>query len=45
MIDDLAQTTREIENLKTLTHPNVIKYFEMFEFDNHVCLITEYCKV
>ena len=36
---------REIDNLKILSHRNVIKYYEVFDFKNYVCLINEYCNV
>jgi serine/threonine protein kinase len=33
----------EIEILKTLDHPNVIKCFEVYKTPTHCFIITEYC--
>lgn len=32
----------EIQILKTLDHPNIIKYYESFVYKKHLCIITEY---
>lgn len=44
MRNDLTQTIREIEILKIMDHSNVIKYYEMFDYSNYVCIVTELCK-
>lgn len=33
----------EIDLLKNLTHPNILRLFEVFEDENNIYLITEYC--
>ena len=33
----------EIEILKTLDHPNVIKCFDIYKTSTHCFIITEYC--
>ena len=33
----------EIDILKTVDHPNVLKYYEYFEDKNYYYIITEYC--
>lgn len=32
----------EIKILKTLNHPNIIRYFESFKYKKHLCIVTEY---
>ena len=34
----------EIECLRKLDHPGIVKLFEYFEDENYVYLVTEYCK-
>ena len=34
----------EIQILKTLDHPNIIKYYESFVYKKHLCIITEYAQ-
>ncbi|KAH0575575.1 Kinase, ULK [Spironucleus salmonicida] len=38
---DLEQLQKEIDLLKTIQHPNIIKFFESFEEDNNICIVTE----
>ena len=38
------KTEEEIELLKQLDHPNIVKLFEYFIYDDKYYLITEYCK-
>ena len=33
----------EIEILRTLDHPNIIKYYESFESDKFMYIVMEYC--
>lgn len=35
---------REINNMLTVDHPNIIKYHECFEDANHVYLVMEFCQ-
>ena len=41
--DDLEDMNNEIELLKNLDHPNIVKIFEYFISDDSYYLITEYC--
>ena len=34
---------REIEILKYTDHPNIVKYYECFEDDEYIHIVTEYC--
>ena len=42
-IHDKSQYQNEIENLKKLSHPNIIKLYEIYEKSNLIHLILEYC--
>jgi calcium/calmodulin-dependent protein kinase I len=46
LLIDSAQTYKsmanEIEVLRTIKHPNVLKMFRIYELENYVCLILEY---
>ena len=33
----------EIDILKNLDHPNIVKLYEVFEDDKHIYLVTELC--
>lgn len=33
----------EIDILKNLNHPNIVRLFEVFEDDNEIMLVTELC--
>jgi serine/threonine protein kinase len=35
---------RELEILRELDHPNVIKFFEVFHNDKQIHLVMEYCE-
>ena len=35
---------KEIEVLRTLNHPNIVKLYEIYESPNYICLIMEYAK-
>ncbi len=35
----------EADRLSELEHENVIKYYEFFIENNHVCIVLEYCDV
>ena len=43
MIDDL-EIKNEIDILKTLSHPNIVKIYEFFDTALYYYLVTEYCK-
>jgi len=34
----------EIDILKNLNHPNILKLYETFEEKKHIYLVTEYCE-
>jgi calcium-dependent protein kinase len=33
----------EINNMKAVDHPNIVKLFEFFEDEQSIFIITEYC--
>jgi calcium-dependent protein kinase len=33
----------EVELLRQLDHPNILKVYEAYHFDGHYCIITELC--
>ena len=39
--EDLAALHVEIEILKTVDHPNIVKLIDIFEDERHVCLVME----
>ena len=43
MIDDL-EIKNEINILKTLSHPNIVKIYEFFDTPIYYYIVTEYCK-
>ena len=43
-IKNLEKFRREIEILKKMDHPNIIKLYEVFESDRSIYLIMEECK-
>ena len=43
MIDDL-EIKNEINILKTLSHPNIVKIYEFFDTPLYYYIVTEYCK-
>ena len=38
---DLDQIVHEVDSLNKLDHPNIVKYFETYNDDNHVYLVME----
>ena len=38
-----GQLETEFEILKSVDHPNIIKFYEMYVDDQHYHLITEFC--
>ena len=41
--EDLEKFKREIEVLKTIDHPNIIKLYEIYESEKHIYLVMEKC--
>ena len=41
---DEQEIRNEIDILKKLSHPNIVKIYEFFISENHYYIITEYCK-
>lgn len=41
--DDIHSIEGEIKNLRSLDHPNIVKYFEAVEDSKHLFIITEFC--
>jgi len=39
----LSVVKREIDSLKALDHPNVLKFYETFEDEKHIHIVTELC--
>lgn len=42
-VDDLARFKSEVETLKRLDHPNIVRLFESFEDDSSIFMIQEEC--
>ena len=38
---DKESMTTEIEILKQIDHPNIIKLYDVFEDENYICLVIE----
>ena len=41
--EDLERFKREVDVLKTIDHPNIIKLYEIYETQNHIYLVMEKC--
>jgi|TARA_B110001450_G_C17319733_1_gene358888 calcium-dependent protein kinase len=39
--EDLVGMQTEIEILKTVDHPNVVKLIDVYEDERHICLVME----
>ena len=39
--EDLIGMQTEIEILKTIDHPNVVKLIDVYEDERHICLVME----
>ena len=39
--EDLSALYQEIEILKSIDHPNIVKLIDIFEDERHVCLVME----
>jgi len=39
--EDLVGMQTEIEILKTVDHPNVVKLMDVYEDERHICLVME----
>lgn len=42
--DNLKHTIAEIENLKKVDHPNIVKLFELYTSNKYIYLVQEYLK-
>ncbi|CAB9504472.1 activated protein kinase catalytic subunit alpha-1 [Seminavis robusta] len=42
--DENARIRQEIELLKKMDHPNIVRVFSTFEDNKHFCIVMEYCK-
>ena len=40
---ELNRIFKEIETLRSLTHPNIVKVEDSFMLDRHLCFVMEYC--
>lgn len=40
---ELNRIFKEIETLRSLTHPNIVKVEDSFTLDRHLCFVMEYC--
>jgi len=43
LMGELTCLRREIQVLADLTHPNIIKYYDVYEDDRYFSIVTEYC--
>ena len=41
--EGLLQIKQEVKILRTLDHPNIVKYFETFEDEKYIFMVTEFC--
>jgi len=41
--DDIEQLKNEINILRSLDHPNIVKYYETFENHKYMYIVMEYC--
>ena len=41
---ELNRIFREIETLRSLTHPNIVKVEDSFTLDKYLCFVMEYCR-
>lgn len=41
--DERVRLMYEIDILKNMSHPNIVKLYEVFEDKNRICLVTELC--
>jgi serine/threonine protein kinase len=42
--DSLTKVYREIQVLKRVKHPSIVKLYQVMESNNMIYLVTEYCK-
>ena len=40
-----ALEKNEVYRLSKLEHENIIKYYDFFFHDRHICVVLEYCEV
>ena len=43
-VDDIDDLKREIDILKTLDHPNIVKYYEVYDDYKQIHFVMEFCK-
>ena len=41
--EDEKQWFSELNIIKNLDHPNIVKLHELFQEENNLCIVTEYC--
>ena len=41
----MAQLTHAASLQSQLDHPNIMKYYECFQYSNHLCIVSEFCEV
>ena len=41
----IEQVKKEADILKSLDHPNIVKFYACYDIGERFCLVTEYCAV
>lgn len=42
--EDINHLNREVSIMRSLNHPNIVKYIDYFKTDENFCIVMEYCK-
>ena len=42
--DDYTRIVREVNTLKLVNHPNIVKFFEVIDTSTNIYIVTEYVK-